>query len=186
MSAEPTTTWFPATSGRVSGTVGLIVAVVMMVLTLIGRADPALAIVALLIALLSWMVLLRPRVGVRGHDLLLRGMASTLAIPLASVGTISARQVLAVRVGDRRYVSAAVGQSLGQLHRERRVVRHHDAPAPTPHRGATDHIVELIETHVADARREAAPTGEVRREWAWPEVGALAALAVALVVAVLV
>jgi hypothetical protein len=179
-------TWFAVTSGRVTGYLGLLAGVVILV---IGVMDGSAAgiLVGLLFAGLSWMVLLRPRVGTRGEDLLIRGMASTVVIPLASVESVVARQVLSVGVGDRHYVSAAVGHALRDLNRTRRKVDRlpldttHDVPVAQDK--YADEVVEILTERSRSARRDGAPMGPVRREWAWPELAGLGVLVVALVVA---
>ena len=56
----------------------------------------------------------RPRVLVQGRELVLRNMLTTVYIPLAAIEEIAVRQVLAVRVGGKRYVCAGVGRTLRQ------------------------------------------------------------------------
>jgi hypothetical protein len=56
----------------------------------------------------------RPRVLVRGGDLVLRNMLTTVHLPLASIEELAVRQVLAVRAGGKRYVCAGVGRTMRQ------------------------------------------------------------------------
>ncbi|MFT4288863.1 hypothetical protein [Nocardioides sp.] len=183
--SEAETEWFVPTSGRISGVLGLLAAVVILGLAVLGHAPADYLALGLLVALLSWMVLLRPRVGVRGSDLLLRGIVSTVVIPVAAVESVAVRQVLAVRAADRRYVSAAVGHSYGQIAHQRR--RPRDLPPPTssgPPRYA-DHVADTIDRRAREARREGQTAGAVRRQWAWPEIAGVVVLALALVVLLL-
>lgn len=178
-------TWLAVTSGRVTGILGLLAGVVLVV---IGAVDgtPAGVVGGLLVGVLSWVVLLRPRVGTHGSDLLLRGMVSTVVIPLASIDSLAIRQVLSVGVGGHRYVSPAVGHALRDLNRKRRRVdrlpldRTEDVPVAQDK--YADQVVDLLNERLRAARRDGAPTGPVRREWAWPEIAGVGVLLVALVV----
>jgi hypothetical protein len=49
-----------------------------------------------------------------------------------------------------------------------------------------DHVKEVIEERARDARLAGAEPGPARREWAWLELGGLAVVLVALVVALAV
>ncbi len=69
---------------------------------------------ALLFGVLLYMSTVRPRVRVEDHELVLRNMATTVHLPLASVEEVAVRQVLAVRAGGKRYVCAGVGRTLRQ------------------------------------------------------------------------
>ena len=175
--------WFGATSGRVTGILGLVAGAVVVVVGVVDRT-PAGVVAGLLGGLLAWLVLLRPRVGTRGTDLVMRGMVSTVVVPLASIESLVVRQVLAVSVGGHRYVSAAVGRTLRDLNRQRRAVaKVEDAPGAQDR--YADTVQELISQRSRDARRDGAPTGPARRQWAWPEIGGLGVLLVALVVTLL-
>lgn len=165
---------------------GLLAAVVILALAVLGHAPLVYAALALLIALLSWMVLLRPRVGLRDDELLMRGTVSTVVIPVTAIEGVAVRQVLAVRAAGKRYVNAAVGHSYTHIAHQRR--RPRDLPAPTnpgPPRYA-DHIADTIDRRAKEARREGQAAGVVRREWAWPEIAGVVVLGVALVVLVFV
>ena len=186
MSEDPRdgVTWFGATSGRVTGVLGLVVGVVVVLVGISEEAVPG-ALIGLLICLLSWLVLLRPRVGTRDDDLLMRGIVSTVVVPLASIETITIRQVFAVWAGGHRYVSPAVGHTLREINRQRRGAGQVE-DIPVEQSRYADHVHELITERSREARRDGAPMGPVRREWAWPEIGVLAVLLVAFVVALAV
>lgn len=174
-------TWFGVTSGRVSGWLGLATGVVIV---LIGafQASAAGIVTGLLVVLLTWAVLLRPRVGADDTELLLRGIVSTMVLPLASVETVIIRQVLAVRADGHRYVSPAVGRTYREINRQHRAAGQVDE-IPAAGSKYADQVQELITERIREARRGGAPTGPARREWAWPEIGGLGVLVVALVVA---
>ncbi|MGN0063211.1 MAG: hypothetical protein ACI379_03125 [Nocardioides sp.] len=106
---------FPTTAGRVTGVLTLFVGVVLLV---IGTVDPDYrfapwALAAIVLAMvLAWAAMLRPALWVVDEEtLVLRGMLDTAHVPLAGIDEVNVRQVLAVRAGRRRFVSAAVGRS---------------------------------------------------------------------------
>ena len=189
---------FPATSGRITGWIGVAAAaaVVGSALWFETPADALPWVVGgTLAGLLVYAAVLRPRVSLAtpqdGEDaLVLRGMVDTVHLPLPAIEELAVRQVLAVRVGERRYVSSAVGRPW------RKVVR-------TPATGETtrreivegmstaDYTEERIRVALDDARREsgvapwseeqAAAAAGVRRERAWWLLGGLVGLTVLLV-----
>ncbi len=108
---------FQPTSGRLVGVVGLVLVAVVLVSGVLGGFPVWVLGAVVLVGLLVWASLLRPGVRIEDDALVLRGMFSTTALPLAAVEEVVVSQVLAVRVGERRYVSPAVGHPL------RRVVR---------------------------------------------------------------
>ena len=149
----------------------------------------------------------RPRVLVVGHDLVLRNMLSTTYIPLAAIEELAVRQVLAVRAGDTRYVCAGVGRSMRQAMKGSAIQRareemgglRSDAEAAAmrePGMNYADFVEIRLQELVNEdrARRGIArfsPEAEelakqIRRELAWPEIAALAATLVFLLVALVV
>ena len=187
---------FPPTSGRVSGVVGLITAGVVLTLALLpwdAGTPLGVAIVAVLGALLVWAALLRPALWVTSRDLVLRGMFSTRRVPLAAIDSVVVTQVLAVKVGDQRYVSPVIGYTVRQTVKAK--VRDGQTPgvaAPSPAQEHQAFVATRIDYLAQDARdrqgiRSGSPEQQaladgVRRTWAWPEIGAGVALAVAFVV----
>ncbi|GAA1965377.1 hypothetical protein GCM10009798_27090 [Nocardioides panacihumi] len=173
-------TWFGATNGRVTGVMGLAIGLVVLLIG-VFHASAVWVIAGLLAGLVSWMVLLRPRVGTRGTDLVLRGIVSTVVVPLASIENIALRQVLAVWAGGRRYVSAAVGHTYREINRQRRGGGQVEE-VPAADTKYAEQVLELITERGREARRDGAPMGPAHREWAWLEIGALLVLVVALLV----
>lgn len=182
MSAQPVE-WFKPTSGRVTGVLAIAVAAVVLVMAVVGKAPAVFALGALLFGLLAWVTLLRPRLGLRGDTLLMRGMLSTVEIPVAAVDSVAVRQVLAVWAGERRYVSAAVGLPYRDIARERRRPDHLAPERPGADAAYAHHVGDAITSRSRQARADGVPGGDVRRHWARPELAGLAVLAVAFVVA---
>lgn len=114
---------FHATSGRATGwmTLGLAVVVAVAGLAYLDEGFPAWVIgAAVLVGVLSWAAMLRPALWVAGDHLVMRNLAETVHIRLAAVEEMAVRQVLAVRAGDRRWVSTVVGRTWRKAVRTRR------------------------------------------------------------------
>ena len=187
---------FAPTSGRISGIVGLITAGVVLILALLGwdTGTPlGVAIVAVLGGVLVWAAMLRPALWTTGSDLVIRGMFSTSWVPLAAIDRVVVTQVLAVKVGDRRFVSPVIGYTVRQTMRSK--VRDAQAPNSSGAGPTQEHqaFVEARITYVAqDTRdrlgiRKGSPEQQalaagVRHTWAWPELAACALLVLAFVV----
>ena len=197
MAGQDTVERFPATTGRLGGTVVAALGLALLALA-VAEHDEAWAVTAglagVLVAGLAWASMLRPALGVDGDALVMRGMVDTVRIPLAAIEQVVVRQVLAVRAGDRRYVSPAVGKS------RRAVVRgdRHGGPAIQPGRDIdpADFVEERIRRLAEDARtargirlmsdEQVALGRDVRRRWDWPVLALLAVPAVLLAVSLLV
>ncbi|WP_182524362.1 hypothetical protein [Nocardioides dongkuii] len=179
------------------GVLGLLVALVLAVAGAVDGPDglPAEVVAAALVgAVLVWATMLKPGVAVEGRLLVLRNSFETVRIPLAAVEELAVRQVLAVRVGKRRFVSPALGRSL------RQVVKGGSAPRPDAAGAAAlatksypDYVEDRLRRLVDDARAmegvaRFSPEQEdlarqVRREPAWLEIGLLTGTVVAFVAA---
>ena len=202
---------FAPTGGRVVGTVGLVLAVGVVVLWVLDRDDvPAwVAAGALVGGVLVWASLLRPRVSVSRETLHLRNMLETINVPLAAVDELVVRQVLAVRVGEKKFVSPAVGHKLRKVIRAPRpgqiflptmpeTMDDPIGPAADTERVPTtidyvDHVEGRLRERIAEARTRhgvrpysdeaEALARDVRREPAWAEILALGAATLLFVVA---
>lgn len=188
---------FTPTSGRVTGVLALLVVAAVLAIAVVDpdNAFPApVTAAAAVVGVLVWAAMLRPRVWVTERSLVLRGMLDTVSLPLASIEEVSVRQVLAVRAGHKRYVSAAVGRSLRQVVRS----RSGSAPASPEPPGQVsypDFVEERIRQLGEDARARAgierysdeqvALAADVRRAPAWPEIVALVLSVTAFVVTLL-
>lgn len=199
---------FRPTSGRVSGFVGLATAAVVLVLALASGdsgTPVGVAIVAVLGGVLVWAALLRPALWATRRDLVLRGIFHTDRVPLVAIDRVRATQVLTITAGDRTLVTPVVGYSLRQTVKTKGRTGGLEQPdlggldvTPGPTAGTTassqvhQAFVEARIEHLArDARdvsgiRQGSPeqraaADDVRRTWAWPEIGAVTALAVLFV-----
>jgi hypothetical protein len=171
---------FKPTSGTLLGSAGLAIAAIVVVLVVVGERSVLglrTALGAALLALVIWMVMLRPRVTAYADTLVLRNMASDVHIPLAAIDDVAVRHTLNVHVDDQRYSCAGIGRSTRSMLRDQ-----HGAA-----RSSAQDYVAFVETTIEelsraarrDNRGEVAP---VRRSWAVPELAAGGVLVVALAV----
>ena len=196
----PEQEFFPATNGRFTGVLGLVVAAGIVIASVRGVGDslsvPVLAC-GVLLAVLTYVAVLRPRVGLEGDDLVLRQMLSTVRIPLAAIDEVDVRHTTVVRAAGRRFDSPALSRP-----RRRRRAERWRGPAGLP--GGMDlpevpegtrepTPAELYEARIReavaaarqgavdrDASRESA--AQVRTEWSrpWLALTVLALLGAAL------
>ena len=189
--AEDHVEYFKPTSGQIIGSVGIIFGLAVIVVTLFDGmhgSDPAVILATSFLGILVWAAMLRPRVGVSQEMLVMRNMVTEVRIPLAAIEEMALRQVLAVRVGDRRFESPAIGRSL------RSIVKHGNAP-PDPVANYPDFVEERIRARMEGARErsgiamksddQVALGSDVRLAWAWPELVGLVVTGLGFVVALL-
>ena len=114
---------FAPTSGRPMGVTGILVSVGFVVVALV-RPDsniPLWAVaLAVFVGVLSWAALLRPGVSMDAESLTLRGMLTTVRLPLARIESVVVQQYMAVNVDGKRYVSPAVARTRRQQRRDER------------------------------------------------------------------
>jgi len=202
---------FAMNGGHFSAGIGALVVVGMLVAWALnpGWEELWVPALALVLALVIWTSIVRPRVLVEGSDLVLRNMLSTVRIPLAAVDEVVVRQVMAVRAGDKRYVCAGAGRSLRQALKGSAAMRarahmggltgemaNAGEPEVMPGVIYADYVELRIRDLMKAERARLGVTrfspealelaGHVRREPAWPEIAALAVSAVLLVLAVAV
>lgn len=187
--------WFESPGGRIVGGLGLGGAALLLVLAVAdgieGRDLPAVAGFCFA-AVLIWVVLFRPRVGLTTHALVLRRPLSQVSLPLAAIEQVALRQVLAVLVGEQRYVSTGLGRSRRALNRQARA----DGKPVRADHDYTEFVEQRLSQRMEDARAAAgvallsdeqlALAAGVRRSWAWLEIAVLVGLAVLFVVGLLV
>ena len=125
--------------------------------------------------------------------LVMRGMVGTVEVPLAAIEQVAVRQVLAVRAGEKRYVSPVVSKSRRRLTRAERV---RGAERPVQGEVSYADFVEERILHLAEQARsergvallsdeQLALGRDVRRAWAWPVVAAVTVPLVLFVLSVL-
>jgi hypothetical protein len=106
---------FTATTGRVTGVLGLVTAAfiaVMFVLSAPAHVAVPGVIACAFAAVLLWGAMIRPGVAVVADDLRLRNVFDTVTIPLAGIDTVMVRRYLVVRAGGTKHVCPAIGRSL--------------------------------------------------------------------------
>lgn len=179
---------FRATSGTLVGRVSLGMAVFLIAYQWAvspGMGAAQLSAVVLVVGVLVWSVLLRPRVVVRRDVAELRNMFSDTVVPLASIDDVRVRQTLNVYVGEQRYQCVGIGRSARSLMKGRggttavgfgSVAGPGDAGTGQSEQGMPYHQVveEQLLERASQARRDRLTAGPVRREPALPELGALA------------
>jgi hypothetical protein len=207
---------FRPTNGRVLGVLGLVFAAVMAVLcALSGSAHIAVAgvLACAFSGVLVWSALLRPGVSASGDHLHIRTLLQSVSIPLAAIDTVVVRRYLLVRAGGKKYICPAISRPLRKTIRAE--LKWKGSPqvlAPglqlsdslgSLETEATTHDIaypDFVESQIATladtarARLGIAPRSEeeyelgsqVVRTKAWPEIGALAVLGAAFVIALLV
>lgn len=183
--AEPAERFRP-TSGRFTGVLLEVFAALGLLLAYTDRDQgyaPALALGACFVAVLAWAAMLRPGLALTPTHLVLRNMVETIHVPLAAIETLVVRQVLAVRAGERRYVSSAVGHSWRKAMKASRQGDRRLTPEQALAQSYPDYVEARIRQRCEDARsqqgvqrgspEQLALAEEVRREPAWLEIGLL-------------
>lgn len=188
---------FRPTSGRFTGGVLILAGAPLFVLSLVDPDQVVLevGVGGLLAALLGWAAALRPRVSLVGEHLELRNMLETVTIPLGAVEELAVRQVLAVRAGEKRFTSPAVGRRRKALLKGGASVQTESAKTkPDVAPSYAEFVEERIRQRISDVRarsgvrlgsdEQAALADGVRRTPAWPEIAALGVTLLALVVVI--
>jgi hypothetical protein len=190
---------FDPTSGRVTAVLVLVLAGVVVVAGTVdaGSVPPPVLAGAVLAAVLAWASMLRPALWATTEHLVMRNMLETVHVPLAAVEQLAVRQVLALKVGEKRYVSTVVGRP---LRKAMRTGRSGKAPVeeatPAPGLPYADFVEQRLHQLMAEARTAAgveslsdeqlALAADVRREPAWVPIGLTVVSAVAFVASLFV
>jgi len=177
--AEQSAEWFRATSSWVWGSLAFFAAALVIVTDILAGWHPPVTVAALLFAVVCYVSVVRPRVGVQGGDLILHHMYSTQRLPLDSVDRVMVGRMFKATADGRAYVSSALSRSVRQsLLRSQR----------DPQKNYADFVEDRILHRAAEARElsvRGTATDRVRRSWAWPWIAVTAALVVLLVVTIL-
>jgi len=198
---------FTPNSGTATGWAGLVLAAVAVVVVLVDDrsiGSTRFAMVAALFGLLLWCYMLRPRVTIGAHELELRNPFTSWHVPLVDVRRVTVRAVTMVYTDERRFDGVAVGRPVRTLVRGHTVPQRHlgvpglgsnriseGAAASRQPKGQldanmlADYLTEQILAAAERAREGAPATRPPRRSWAWPELVALGALVIGLVVSLL-
>lgn len=200
---------FVPTAGRITGVLGLLLAATVLVVGVVrpgGVIAPVMAL-AVLGGAVAWAAQLRPRVSVDAETLYLRNMVETIELPLAAVDELVVRQVLAVRVGEKRFVCPGLGRKLRKIVRKPKaqslflpeipesmpdaIGPSAEAPKAPTEVDYVDHAESRLRELVDQARQRHGVTrysdealalaAGVRRRPAWPEIAVLAGSAAAFV-----
>ena len=200
---QPVQTFHP-TTGHLTGWLGLAVCllVVGVVVTTERHATGVrVALGAVLVAVLVWVALLRPRATAYDDSLVLRGMVSDTTLPLAAIDRAVVRHVLVVRVGDDRYTCSSIARSTRSLRSRRsagavsvlgvpQAGDRIDAVGQSSDVGGSGDYATFVETRIEDlaksARRDGREGPPVRRRWARLELAALAVSGLAFLLSLLV
>lgn len=190
---EPVERFHP-TSGRIMGTIALVLVAAVVVIGVLDREHGfpmPVVLGAVVFGILVWAAMLRPRVWATGDDLVMRNMLNTAHIPLAAIEQVAVRQVLAVSAGERRFVSPAIGRSFRQTVKSNR-----KGPQPTATESYPVFVEERISQLADDARtqrgvrrfseEQVALGADVRTTWAWPEIVGLVGFGAAFLVSLFV
>lgn len=180
--------WYRGTSSWVWAALALIAVVVVIGIDIADGWHWPIFFATLLFAVLAYVAILRPRVGIEGGDLVLHHMYSTQRLPVAAVETVSIGRTFEATAGGRHYVSAAVSRSLRAVFK--------GSGRRDPQANYADFVEERVLLLASDARVQAgvrqdsdeqfALADDVRRTWSWPLIAATVAPAAALAVSLLV
>ncbi len=196
---------FKPTGGVAIGYISLVVlgaCVALAVVTEPNIFGIRVVLVLLLLMMLAWVALLRPRAEATATTLRLRNLFSEHHVPLAHIDAVAVRQMLVVWIGEDRYTCVGIGRSARQLMGNKRkrgpmavlgIEQTDDRMAigQTAEIGDGADYATFVETRIEDLARTAKrdlgeQSPEVRREWARPEIVGLAGLSVAFVASLVI
>jgi len=179
--------WFQA-NGRGTGIGVLVLWAVIAVLDVVYGGPLALIAGLLVAAVLTYVAMIRPQVGMTSEDLVYRQMFSDLRIPLASIEAVEISRYFQVTVAGKRYISPAVGRSRRRVRRSALDARlGHLAAGKARDEGGSyaDVVQDATRSRITDAKarpRSGGTTEGIRRSWAPIEIAvSVAAVAFLLV-----
>ena len=188
---------FRPTGGRLMGSLAVIAALVVVGIAIgdPGAIPGPVVAGAVLLGVLGWASMLWPRVSVTDEELVLRTMVEYQRLPLAAVEDLAVRQVLAAKVGDKRYVSTAIGKSWRKAMVGDKPDTRKDADKPITEVAYADYVEQEIRKRMERAREEAgvrllsdeqvALAKGVRREPAWLPITLMAAAVLGVLASIL-
>ncbi len=189
---------FRPTSGLIMGSLAVIAALVVVGIAVADPGEMPAQVVtgAVLIGVLGWATMLWPRLSVTSEDLVMRNVVETVRLPLAAIEALAVRQVLAVRVGDKRYVSTALGRSWRKAMVGDKPATRKDSDLPVTEIDYVDYVEKEVRDRMERARNVAGVTllsdeqlalaAGVRRQPAWLPILLIAGSVLAVVASFLV
>lgn len=174
---------FHSSGNRILGAIGVVIALVFAVALATDGLQGNDGLVLCLIgfcAVLVWAAMVRPQLRLAGDRLYIRDMLTSVSFPLAAVDGVEARQVVVLKAGGRKFISAAVSKSLYSVLKDNRGVARDPKAYP-------NFVENRIWSRAEDERAKlGVQRGDVpldlRRDPAWPELVLLALFAVGVVV----
>ena len=188
---------FRSTSGQIMGSLAVVAALLVVGIAASEPDAAPMPVVAggVLVGVLGWASMLWPRLSVNADDLVMRNMVETVRVPLAAVEGLAVRQVLAVRAGDRRYVSTTVGKSWRKAMVGDKPSTRKDADLPITEIDYVDYVEQEIRIRMERARAAAgirllsdeqlALAAGIRREPAWLPITLVVTAALGLLASIL-
>lgn len=176
---------FAPTSGRWLGvaTLALLAAVAGFVLAggqIAARLDLLIGLAT--VALVCWVVLVRPTVHAREDHLLLRNLVRDTEVPWHLVEHVRAAQTLQVTVGHRVHHGVAVGRSArADMRAQRNNSRQQTPASPHPSPDYLDYVVDRITRLATEQAAASADRPSVTHRWARVELLLALVLGVAVV-----
>ncbi len=183
---------FKATTGRLTGWLGLVVCAVAVAVVVTSEQHVTgvrVALGAVLLAVLIWVALLRPTATAYDETLVLRGMVSETTVPLARIDAAVVRHLLVVWVGEDRYTCSSIARSTRSMVKGRnkpgvmsvlgleQVDDRMGAVGQSGDIGGSGDYATFVETRIEDlarsARRDGKAAPAVHRRWAALEIAAL-------------
>jgi hypothetical protein len=195
---------FKPTTGHLVGYLGLAACAVTVGVVVTSERNVVglrVALGAVLVAVLIWLAILRPRATAYDETLVLRGMLSDTALPLARIDDAVVRQMLVVWVGGDRYTSSCIARSRRSLMKRRTPgvmsvfgLQQADdrigAVGASGDIGSSGDYATFVETRIEQlakaARRDGREVPPVRRRWARVEITVLVVSAVAFATSLIV
>ncbi|MEJ7706625.1 MAG: hypothetical protein WKF82_04640 [Nocardioidaceae bacterium] len=119
--AGPQVEQFAASSGRLLGLAMVVLAAALVVVSLLGdfRGELGLALCAIAAALLSWVVLVRPRVALHQHGVVLRNILRDTFVPAAQIERCRVFQTLQITTPEDRFHGVGVSRSVRSMVKDR-------------------------------------------------------------------
>ncbi|WP_377321315.1 hypothetical protein ACFJIY_19405 [Pimelobacter simplex] len=170
-----------SSGGLAIGVVGLVLTVGAIVYGAVDResgfAPWGFALLGL-VAVLIWAVMIRPAVRLHGDVVELRNILRTHWVPYGRITSVQVAQVTVVQTDEAKYVGSGFGRSRRIQARDQRLP---DGAAHERH--SMGWLIEdKLRRRAAESKERGAEQAPVRQAWAWPEIVALAVLALATVV----